>query len=220
MHPFLIQLVLICDTLAFLIAIAMHLTHKNISVIRLYGAQSIAAGILLAALGITEGNAVLIVVAIITCVVKGLVAPFFFARLMHRFQMEHSATNYLSAPLTLLSILAIIIFSSTHLFKALSAGAPFAPQYLIFTWAIIFISLFLMFNRRGAFGQIIGVLSLENGVVILSSLLRVSQPLSLEIGIIFDLIIWIVIADVFIVMLYQQFGTLNVTEMRKLIEEE
>jgi hydrogenase-4 component E len=206
--------------IAFLIAIFMHLTRKNVSVIRLYGVQSLMTGVLLGSLGLAEGHAVLIIVAIITFVVKGIVAPFFFTRLMRRFKMEQSASNYLSAPLTLLAIMAIITFVNTGVFRALSSGSMFPVSYLVLTWGIIFISIFLMFNRRGAFGQIIGVLSLENGIVILASLLRIAQPLSLEIGIIFDLAIWIVIAQVFIIMLYKQFGTLNVTEMRTLVEEE
>jgi hydrogenase-4 component E len=220
MHPLLIQIVLACDTIAFLIAIFMHLTRKNMAVIRLYAVQSVVTGVLLAALGIAEGHQVLIIVAAITLVVKGVLAPFFFSRLMRRFKMEPTATNYLSVPMTLLAIMAIMTFVNTQVFKVLSVGSPFPVSYLVLTWAIILTSMFLIFNRRGAFGQIIGILSLENGIVILASLLRITQPLSLEIGIIFDLAIWIIIANVFIVMLYKQFGTLNVTEMRKLIEEE
>lgn len=204
----------------FLGAIFMHLMHRNVLVIRLYVLQSLAMGVFLALIGSVNGDWKLLAIAAITVVVKVFVAPTFFFSLMRRFKLERTANNYLSRPVTLIVIAVLVIFSYSGFSDALAALSPAFTPLLPLNWAIIFISIFLMYNRRGAFGQIVGVLSLENGIVAMAAVLGIAQPLSLEMGVVFDLVVWIVVANLFIAMLHRQFGTLNVTEMRKLVEEE
>lgn len=219
MNEFLIQSVFALDVLVLLTAIAMHLTRKNMTVLMLYGAQSAAAGLLLLSLGLREGEDVLVMIALLTLIIKAVAAPIFFSRLIHNVTKEKTSNNYLSTPLSLLTIMALMVFASSEVFRAFVPPESLSAGYLSLNFAVIFISAFLMFNRRGALGQIIGILSFENGVVLLAALLEIAQPISLEVGIVFDLVVWIVIAQVFITLVYRQFGTLDVTEMRRLTEE-
>lgn len=214
------QILFVLNLIVFLGAIFMHFLHRNVSVIRLYMLQSLAVGSFLSVIGFMSGEWELLAVAAITIAVKAIIAPLFFFRLMRNFKLERTANNYLSKPFTLIVIAGMVIFSYSGFSNALAHLAPSVAPLLPLNWAIIFISIFLMYNRRGAFGQIVGILSLENGIVAMATLLGVAQPLSLELGIIFDLVVWIVIANLFVAMLQRQFGTLNVSEMRKLVEEE
>jgi hydrogenase-4 membrane subunit HyfE len=77
----------------------------------------------------------------------------------------------------------------------------------------------MLINRRGAFSQMLGILSLENSILLLASFIGIRQPVALEIGIVFDIVIWMIIAQVFISMIYRQFGTLSVDKMKRLIED-
>lgn len=214
-----LQILFLLDLVAFLAAIFMHLMHRNVSVIRLYALQSLAVGLLLATFGLIHQEPELIGVALATIAVKAIVAPLFFLRLMRRIT-EPSANNYLSRPLTLLAVAAIVIFSYSGFSHAFDALSPATAHLVPLNWAIVFVSILLMMNRRGAFGHVIGILSLENGVVAMATLLGIAQPLPLELGVVFDLVVWLVVAHVFIGIVYRQFGTLNISEMRKLIEEE
>ena len=85
--------------------------------------------------------------------------------------------------------------------------------------SLVLVSIFLLINRRGIFTQIVGILCLENGIVFLSTIASVKQPIGLEIGMLFDIGLWIVVAMVFISMIHSQFGTLSTTPLRKLTEE-
>ena len=66
--------------------------------------------------------------------------------------------------------------------------------------------------------QIIGILSLENGIVAFALFSGLEQSPALQIGIMFDLLVWVIIAAVFISMIYKQFGSLDVTELKHLKE--
>ena len=204
------------DLVAFLGAIFMHLVKKNSNLIRLYAIQSLAVAALLFVIGLTEGKQSLLWIGALTLVIKVIVAPLFFSRLMHRFGAQFTASNYLSVPLTLVVLTGLVMFTYSHVFLSLATLLPQSSETFLFAVAIIFISIFLMINRRGVFAQMVGILSLENGIVLFAALIGIDQPLALEIGIIFDIVIWMVIGGAFISMIHRQFGSFSTANIKTL----
>lgn len=213
------ELYIALDLVAFLVTIGLHMVKTNRNLIRLYLIQSLVVSTFLFLLGMAEGNNGLLLVALLTFVIKVILAPIFFSRLVRRFGTRFTVNNYLSTPLTLVVLMVIVLFSYSRVFEPLSLLAPEAFGVLPLNLALILLSLFILINRRGAFSQMIGVLSLENSILLLASFIGIRQTLALEIGIVFDIVIWMIIAQVFISMIYRQFGTLNVTKMKRLIED-
>lgn len=215
-----VELFFLLDLAAFIAAVLMHLARRNKNLIRLYALQSVAVGSFLIAAGFAEGERSLILVGAITLAIKAVAVPIFFSRLLQRFGTQASASSYLSTPMTLAVLMGLVLFAYSRVFLPLSALLPQAVGSLSFNLAIIFASIFLMINRKGAFTQMIGVLSLENGIVLLGSFIGIEQPLALEIGIIFDITVWIAIGSAFIGMIHRQFGSLDTDELRNLTEED
>lgn len=209
----------VLDLIAFLATISLHMVKTNRNLIRLYLVQSLVVTLFLLSIGVAEGDKGLVFVALLTLVIKVVVAPMFFARLVRRYGSRFMVNNYLSTPLTLIALMAIVLFSYSRVFLPLGVLVPEAFGVLPLNLSLILISIFMLINRRGAFSQMIGVLSLENSVLLLASFIGIRQPVALEVGIVFDIVIWMIIAQVFISMIYRQFGTLNVTKMKRLIED-
>lgn len=206
------------DLVAFLAIIGMHLVKKNANLIRLYALQSAVVAALLSGVGLIEEKQSLLWVGLLTFVIKAILAPVFFSRLMRRFGAQFTASSYLSAPLTLLGLMGLVMLAYSRVFMPLGTLIPEMLGSLSLNLAIVFISIFLMINRRGAFSQMIGILSLENGIVLLAAFIGIEQPLALEIGIIFDIVVWIAIGSAFISMIHRQFGSLDTAEMKNLTE--
>ncbi len=207
------------DLIAFLATIALHLVKTNRNLIRLYFMQSLVVALFLFWIGVAEGEQSLMIIALFTLCIKVVLAPIFFSRLIHRYGTRFTINNYLSTPLTLIVLMFLVLFSYSHIFLPLGILVPQALGLLPLNLAIILISIFLLINRRGAFSQMIGVLSLENSILLLASFIGIRQSVAIEMGIIFDIVIWMIIAQVFISMIYKQFGSLNVTKMKRLTEE-
>lgn len=214
------ELFFLLDLVAFLAAILMHLVKRNRNLVSLYALQSAAVSILLCAAGIVEGERSLVIVGAITFAIKAVAVPIFFSRLLRRFGTQASASSYLSTPMTLAVLMGLVLFAYSRVFLPLASLMPQALGSLSFNLAIIFASIFLMINRKGAFTQMIGVLSLENGIVLLAALIGIEQPIALEIGIIFDMTVWILIGSTFIGMIHRQFGSLDTGELTSLTEED
>jgi hydrogenase-4 component E len=152
-------------------------------------------------------------------VVKVLVAPRFFFGLVKKHQLKFSVSTYLNSPATLIVLALLTGVTYSQLFLPLTILSQNEGKTLLLAVATMFISIFLIINRRGALSQMIGILSLENGIVSFATLAGLEQAPGLQIGIMFDILVWIIIASVFASMLYRQFGSLDVTSMTHLKEE-
>jgi len=213
------QLLLALATAIFAAAVFLHLTRKNSSAIRLYILQSAAIACLLVLASFEHLSPLLAMAILSTLAVKLIIAPFFFNRLIRRHQLTFSVSTYLSTPLTLAVIAVLVALVQTEIFKPLSALASSGPTLLLTTSiATILISLFLMINRKGALSQMIGILSLENGIVAFALFAGLEQSPALQLGITFNILIWIMVASIFATMIFRHHGTLDVTTMKELTE--
>jgi hydrogenase-4 component E len=216
--PVIPQILLFMQIVIFSTAVFMHLTKKNASVIRLYIVQSTAVSLLLLLPAVGESSKLLIVAIASTIAVKLFIAPYFFFSLIRRNRLTFSVSTYFNTPISLLVIAILVALTRTEVFRPLAYLAPEGVNLLLLNVATIMISLFLSINRKGALSQMLGILSLENGIVAFAVSAGLEQNPGLQLGITFNILIWIVIATVFISMMFRQFGSLDVTTMKKLTE--
>jgi hydrogenase-4 component E len=218
MTPIAPQLLLFLEIVIFSSAVFLHLTKKNSSAVRLYIAQASAISLLLLLPAIGESSPLLVIAIIATIMVKLFIAPYFFFGLIKKHRLKYSVSTYLNTPITVLIIAALVAFTRTDVFRPLAQLAVEGRTLLLLSVATIMISLFLIINRKGALSQMLGILSLENGIVSFALFAGLEQNPGLQLGITFNILIWIIIATVFISMIYRQFGSLDVTTMKKLTE--
>ncbi|MEK7130158.1 MAG: NADH-quinone oxidoreductase subunit K [Patescibacteria group bacterium] len=202
----------------FLSAVLLHITRRNSTAVLLYFIQSLAIVVLLFHPLVENFSPVIMLMAILTLAIKAVVAPLFFSRLIKRHKLKFSASTYLNTPLTLIAITVLTALTNSRIFSHITSIEPSGQKILSLAIAVILISFFLIINRKGAVSQIIGILSLENGIVAFALFSGLEQSPALQIGIMFDLLVWVIIAAVFISMIYKQFGSLDVTELKHLKE--
>jgi hydrogenase-4 component E len=214
------QFLFFIEVLIFMSVIFMHISKKNSSLVVLYAAQSIFVAGMLMLLSLKDSNWQLMAVALVMFAIKVIVAPRFFSNLIKKYQLKFSVSSYLNMPMTLVGLIIFTGITHTRFFEPVASIVPAASgNTLLLSVAVILISLFLIVNKRGALSQMIGILSLENGIVSFASVAGLEQTPILQLGIIFDIFIWVVIATVFASMIYSQFGTLDVTKMKHLKED-
>ena len=89
-------------------------------------------------------------------------------------------------------------------------------QYVVIALWLVFASVLLMANRKGALSQATGVLSLENSIVVFGIFTGLEQSAMLQMGVLFDVFVWLVIAMVMVSLVYKHTGSLDVTKMKDL----
>jgi len=204
--------------LFFMTVVLLHITRKNFVATMAYGAQSFIIVLLLLDSFLATGAFSFLFIALLGLVVKVIFARSFFMRLIHKEQLKFSAGSYANVPETPVIVSVLVAFAYSPIFTPLVTLIPANQPFLSLALATLFLSFFLIINRKEAFSQILGVLSLENSIVAFGLFSVLYQSLILEIGIIFSISVWIVIATVFLSMIYRHFGSLDVTEMKHLID--
>jgi len=197
----------------------MQLARKTFTVIFLYSIQSLIIVFSLFYSSFKSGSLLLFGVAILTFLVKVVIAPYFFYRLVKKHKLNFSVSTYLNGPMTLIVVALLMAFSYSNFLSPLTILTTLSNENAIqLAVGMIFISLLLIINRKGVLSQMVGILSLENAIVSFAYVAGLETTVGPQIGILFDILVWIVIAILFASTIYKQFGTLNASAMNNLKE--
>lgn len=213
-----VQVLFLLESLIFICAVFLHVVKHSASLIYLYMLQSLAVACIFIILGFEDISARLLLTALFTILIKVVLAPRFFSRLLNRHQIQTSGSTYLNTPVTLAMVVIILILSQIIFtpLTSLALDLKYANQAVIFAGASLFVSAFLLINRRGVLSQIIGILSFENSIVSFVSFIGFEQAVGFELAILFDVFISVIAATFFISMIYGHFESLESTIMRHL----
>lgn len=203
-------------TLFFITTIFFHMAKKNIGVALAYGFQSLIVVILMIKAYAETGSLPLLAVALLLLAIKVITAPTFVIRLIKKHELKFMVSSYLNTPLTLIVVAGLTALAHSNIFAPLVSIIPVNQSFLSLALASLLISFFLIINRKGAISQIVGILSLENSIVAFAFFAGLEQAPALQTGIIFDIAIWVVIATVFLSMIYKHFGSIDVSAMKHL----
>ncbi len=202
----------------FLTVICMHVTRKNYTAIALYAVQSFIIAILLAYTALSAGSRLLLAVALITLLVKTIIAPILFGRMIRKNKTFFSAQAHLDLPIVALIVAALTLLPHLSALAPLVAIAPSFATELYLTLSALCISIFFLINRRDVLSQALGILSIENCIVSYAVFSGLEQSAILQIGIVNDVCIWIIVVTMLASRVYKKFDTLDTNTMQQLTD--
>jgi hydrogenase-4 membrane subunit HyfE len=213
MNTFLLNLsvALLC-----LSTVGLHVVKKNLNAAVLYGLQSFAVVSLLVLSLLQHVSVELALITTMTLAVKVILAPTFFMRLIKRHQLKFAVSTYANVPATLFAVTLTLLLAASAACAPLTNIVPAYHGYLVLTLFSLFASILLMANRKGVLSQAVGVLSLENSIVAFAIFAGLEQSAILQLGIMFDIMVWMIIAVVMVAMVFRHTGSLDVTNMKNL----
>ena len=200
----------------FLTVVFLHLSKKNFGAVLAYVIQSLAIVLILLDSFINTGDLPLLFIVFLILLVKVILAPTFLIRLIKKYNLAFSVDTYLNTPITLIIIAILTSVAHSQKLTPLTGIVPTNQALLSLAVSSILLSLFLIINSRRALSQIIGVLSLENSIVAFIVCAGLEQSAGLQIGVIFNIFVWTIIATVFVSIIHKHFGSLYITAMKNL----
>jgi hydrogenase-4 component E len=96
--------------------------------------------------------------------------------------------------------------------RVTGGAAPIAREDLAFALAVVLLGLLMMVTRRNAVSQIIGFMSLENGLVLAATGAK-GMPLVVEISVAFSILIAFIVIGIFLFRIRECFDTVDVGAM-------
>jgi hydrogenase-4 component E len=183
-----------------------------------FGLQSFVLALLSALIAIHSGSLELFGVGVVLVVVKVILIPRVLNRAVAKIGLARVAAPYLgtSAALLVCALLTIVAF---YVMTPIAASNPLpTADAMPLAFAGVLIGFFIMVNRRRAVTQILGFLMLENGIFLLALLATYGVPFIVEMGVFLDVLVAVLIMEVFIYRIKDNFDSIDVGQLGKLKE--
>ena len=186
------------------------------AIVKALAVQGVALGAVAFVLGAHHHDYVLIAVAVIVIVAKGVVIPALLRRIVAR-----DPTNREVAPL--MNVPASLVGAGVLIFLAYGATGPVvalvpttAGRLIPLGFATLLVGFFAMVVRRKAVSQIVGLLLVDNGIALVAFLATAGVPLVVELGASLDVLLVVGVLRVLTAQMHSQFGVLDLDQLREL----
>ena len=218
MHGYATQLINFLAALLLILSFAMLSQRRTLSLIHLYTLQGVALVSANLILGVLTGDAHLFVSAGLTLVLKVGVIPWLLYRLVRRLDVRADVEPLINIPTTqpIGIVLVIVAFNVASPISQLATSL--ARGALGIALACVLLSFMAMITRAKAIPQVIGFLSMENGLFFAATAATNGMPMIVELGIGLDVLVGILILGVFMFQIREQFDSLDISHLEKLKE--
>ena len=184
--------------------------------VRLFAAQSLFVAILAAVIAVYARSAELFAVALGLVLVKVFIIPAILNRAVTRIGLQRSVAPYLGTPSAFL-VCGLLVSIAFYVMDPITASNPLPTAAAVpLAFAGVLIGAFITVIRRRALTQVLGFLMLENGIFLLALLLTYGVPFIVEIGVFLDVLVAVLIMEVFIYRIKENFDSIEVGEMGRL----
>ena len=151
----------------------------------------------------------LYVTAAIALVFKAIVIPIALHRIVQRLGIHREVEIVFGIGPTMLAGMGLVALSMVVMLRVTPDVDPLAREDLAFSLSVLLLGLLVMVTRRNAVSQIVGFMSLENGLVLAATGAR-GMPLVVEISVAFSILIAFIVIGVFLFRIRERFDTVDI----------
>ena len=216
--PFHAQLIHLFAALLLLLAFAMLTQRRILSLINLFAAQGFVLVLSTLVVGYATNQAHLYVSATITFGLKVLLLPWIMHRLIHALNVQWDVETLIDIPATTLIGIVLVIFAFNLATPISQFAGTITKSTLGIATACILLAFLMMITRRKAVSQVIGFLSMENGLFFAATSATYGMPMVVELGIALDVLVGTLIFGVFFFHIRETFESLDIHHLEKLKE--
>jgi hydrogenase-4 component E len=215
-----LQLLNTLAALLLLLSFAMLSQRRIVSLVNLLALQGALLFVATLLLAWRTGDHNLYVSSVLTLGLKVIFLPWLLHRLIRRLGVYWDTEPLLNITTTMLVGVLVVIFSF-GLAQPISALASTATRNSIgIAVAVILIAFLTMITRRKAMSQVVGFLSMENGLFFGAMSATYGMPMVVELGVALDVLVAMLVLGVFFFQIREQFDSLDLKNFETLKEDQ
>lgn len=219
MIKFLPQLINLFATLILMLSFAMISQRRIISLINLFAMQGAALVVASILLGYATHQTDLYVSGALTLLLKVILIPWLLYRVIRRLNVRWDVETLINIPTTMLVGIGLVIFSFSLALPISRLSSSMAGGSLGIALACVLLSFMMMITRSKAVPQVIGFLSMENGMIFAATTVTNGMPMIVEFGIAFDVLVGVLILGVFMFQIREKFDSLDIHNLETLKDD-
>jgi hydrogenase-4 component E len=140
---------------------------------------------------------------------KAIIVPTALHRMVFRLGIHREIENVVSVGLTMLGGMALVALSLEVMLPVTSQADPVAREDIALALSVVLIGLLMMVTRRNAVSQVVGFMSLENGIILAATGAH-GMPLVVEISVAFSVLIAFIVIGIFLFRIRERFDTVDI----------
>jgi hydrogenase-4 component E len=151
----------------------------------------------------------LFVTAFIALSFKGIIIPVALHRIVVRLGIHREIETVAGIGPIMLAGMGLVGLSLAVMLHITTDANLIAREDLAFALSVVLLGLLIMVTRRNAVGQVVGFMSLENGLVLAATGAR-GMPLVVEISVAFSILIAFIVIGIFLFRIRERFDTVDI----------
>ncbi|MBI1775688.1 MAG: hydrogenase-4 component E [Proteobacteria bacterium] len=151
----------------------------------------------------------LYITATIAIVFKGVIIPVALHRIIQRLGIHREIETVVGVGLTMLFGIGLVALAMVVMLRVTAEADRLAREDVALALSVVLLGLLMMVTRRNAVSQVIGFMSLENGLVLAATGAK-GMPLVVEISVAFSILIAFIVIGIFLFRIRERFDTVDV----------
>ena len=167
----------------------------------------------------TFGRHHLLVSAAITLALKVIFIPWQLRRMVVRLDIQRQVESVAGGPLLVMIAAGALTIFSYYVVLPIRELSLFSTRNTIaVSLAVILIGMLMIITRRKAVAQVIGFMSMENGLFFAAVVSTYGMPMVVELGVAFDVLVAAILFGIFFFHIRAGIGSLDVDHLNRLTE--
>jgi hydrogenase-4 component E len=204
----------VLDTLVLVLSFALLYQRRLFGVLTIYAWQALLLAAAAAWQAYAQDAPHLYITAGIALVFKAIVIPIALHRIIVYLDIHRTIETALSVGATLTVGVALVALSILLVLPVTTSSGALTRESLAAALSVVLLGLLMMITRRNAVSQVVGFMSLENGLILAAVGVK-GMPLVVELSIAFSVMVAFIIFGVFFFHIRERFDTLDIHDMER-----
>jgi hydrogenase-4 component E len=217
--PFDLQILNALAALLLLVSFAMLSQRRIVTLVNLLALQGALLCAATLVIAWRTGKSHLYLSAALTLGLKVVFLPWLLHRLIRKLEVYWDTEPSLNVAGTMLVGVVVVVFAF-GLAQPIAAIASTATRSAIgIAVAVVLLAFLTMITRSKAMSQVVGFLSMENGLFFGAMSATYGMPMIVELGVALDVLVAMLVLGVFFFQIREQFDSLDLHHLESLKEE-
>jgi hydrogenase-4 component E len=199
-------------TSVLVLSFALLFQRRILGVLNIFALQAAVLASAAAWQAYTQDAPHLYITAAIALLFKAIAIPVALRRIAFRFRIHRTVETVLGIGPTMIAGVCLVGLSVVLVLPLTRQSILMTRDDLALALSIVLIGLLMMITRRNALTQVVGFMSLENGLI-LAAVGVVGMPLVVEMSVAFSVMVAFIIFGIFFFHIRDRFDTLDLQSL-------
>lgn len=214
------QTILVLAAMVLFTSFALLAQTRIANLIRMFAWQGILLSATTVMVAMVSRQHHLYISGLLTFGLKALLIPWMLNRLAIRLDIHRKVETTANQTVVLLGAAALVVFCYYVALPIAHLSAGITRNVIAISLAVVLLALLLIITRRKAVSQVVGFMSMENGLFFAAVVSTYGMPMVVELGIAFDVLVAAILFGVFFFQIRASIDSLDVDRLNRLTEAQ